>query len=188
MSEESTSTITSIHVNNFSEEASKDFLEKFKEAESKSQQITPIFVDSCGGSVYSALLMNDFIRSTKKIVMTVAVGKAMSSGLFLLAAGTPGYRFCSPNCSLLIHSMSSGTYGKVSDMELDMKEYVRLQKKFLSVMSRNCGQKSNYFANFIKDKMDKDIFLTPQEALKHRIVDKIGIPILKEKKELIVEI
>lgn len=188
MAEESSSTITSIHVNRFNEESTKDFWEKFKEAESKSQQIIPITIDSFGGEVYAALAMNDIIRSTNKVVITTSVGKAMSCGLFLLAAGTPGYRFCSSNCSLMLHSVSSWTEGKVGDMQSDMKENIKLQKRFLFTMAHNCGKKNSYFLDIINSNMDRDIFMTPKEALKHNIIDKIGIPILKEKKEMIIEV
>lgn len=185
------STSKKIYINNFDEDPFKKFYEEFTEAESKKQNLIPIIIDSFGGYIYSALAMNDMIRATGVTVSTFGVSKAMSCGSFLLAAGTPGYRYCSPNCVIMVHGSSAATFGKLSDMEIDVDEYRRSEKLFLKVMSENCGHNSNYFSELIKKHSYRDIYLTPQQALKHRIIDKIGVPFFREKKqtpELCIEV
>lgn len=191
MSDSNLSTFKKIYINNFDEDPVKSFYEDFTEAEKENQNVVPIVIDSFGGYVYSALAMNDIIRGSDAIVSTFGIGKAMSCGSFLLAAGTPGYRYCSPNCVIMVHEITTGTYGKISDIEVDVEEGKRLSKRFLTVMSENCGHNSNYFSELIKKHNYKDIYLTPRQALKHRIVDKIGVPSYREKKqypEFIIEI
>ena len=81
-----------------------------------------IYINSPGGSVYDAFAIYDTINFIKADVSTIAVGMAASAAAFLLSSGTKGKRFALPHSKIMIHQPSSGTRGKVTDMEIDLEE------------------------------------------------------------------
>jgi ATP-dependent Clp protease protease subunit len=108
-------------------------------------------------------------------VATVGVGMQASMGAFLLSSGTKGKRSILPHSTVMIHQPSAGTRGKVSDMEIDLKEGLRLKKLLNEIMAKNTGQT---VATIEKD-ADRDNWMTAEEAKKYGIVDNIIKPKLK---------
>ena len=92
-----------------------------------------------------------------------------SAAAFLLSSGTKGKRFLLPNSTVMIHQPSSGTRGKVTDQEIDLKESLRIKKLLEEIMAKNTGQK---LAKIHED-MERDRWLTAKEALDYGLVDKI---------------
>jgi len=166
----------SVYVNKFSEDSAKKFYEDFNRAVDTGQAVVPIIIDSYGGSVDAGMFMYDVITSADVSVATVAVGKAMSCGSFLLSCGDEGMRFASPNSRIMVHNISAGSWGKESDLEVNLKEIKRLKKLFFETMSVNCGHGKNYFAELLSQNSDKDMYFSPKEALKHGIINEIRLP------------
>jgi len=168
-----------VYVNQFTEESAKNFYNDLQAARAMGQKILPIVIDSYGGMCDALLSMVDSLLDYPGEVATVTMGKAMSCGSCLLACGSPNLRFASPNSRVMVHNVSSFSWAKVPEMEVAVDEAKRLQKQLFQIMSKRCGQNKDYFLDLIKAHGNTDIFMTPDVALKHKIIDHIKIPKLK---------
>jgi ATP-dependent Clp protease protease subunit len=128
-----------------------------------------LYINSPGGSVYDALAIYDTMEFVTNDIQTVGIGVQASAAAFLLSSGTKGKRFLLPNSTVMIHQPSSGTRGKVTDQEIDLKESLRIKELLEKIMAKNTGQKPAK----IHDDMERDKWLTAKEALDYGIVDKI---------------
>jgi len=127
------------------------------------------YINSPGGSVYDALAIYDTIQFITNDVQTVGIGVQASAAAFLLSSGTKGKRFALPNATVMIHQPSSGTRGKVTDQEIDLRESLRIKKLLENIMAKNTGQKPEK----IHEDMERDKWLTAEEAKKYGIVDAV---------------
>jgi ATP-dependent Clp protease protease subunit len=143
----------------------------FLEAEDPKKDIM-LYINSPGGSVYDGLAIYDTMQHLKCPVATVGIGMQASMGAFLLSSGTKGKRSLLPHSTVMIHQPSSGARGKVSDMEIDLKEGLRLKKLLNEIMAKNTGQK----VDTIEKDSDRDNWMTADEAKKYGIVDSIVKP------------
>jgi len=127
------------------------------------------YINSPGGSVYDALAIYDTMQYITNDVQTVGIGMQASAAAFLLSSGTKGKRFLLPHSTVMIHQPSSGTRGKVTDQEIDLKESLRVKYLLEEIMARNTGQKKEK----IHEDMERDKWLTAQDAKDYGIVDEI---------------
>lgn len=140
----------------------------FLQAEDPKKDIY-LYINSPGGSVYDALAIYDTMQFVTNDVQTVGIGVQASAAAFLLSSGAKGKRFLLPHSTVMIHQPSSGTRGKVTDQEIDLKESLRIKKLLEEIMAKNTGQKPTK----IHEDMERDKWLTAEEALKYGIVDKV---------------
>ena len=140
----------------------------FLEAEDPKRDIM-LYINSPGGSVYDGLAIYDTMAHLKCDVATIGVGMQASMGAFLLSSGTKGKRSLLPHSTVMIHQPSAGTRGKVTDMEIDLREGIRLKKLLNQILSKNTGQSME---NIEKDS-DRDNWMTATDALKYGLVDHI---------------
>jgi len=166
----------SVYVNNFDEEAVKVFIEDMNKAQSTSQPIIPVYIDSYGGDVYALMAMIDIIKLSEKPVATICMGKAMSCGAVLLACGTKGHRYISPNATVMIHDVSSFSEGKSEEIKADAAETDRLQKMFYKILDKECERKDGYFDKLVFNKGRSNLYLDAEQCLKHGLADEIKIP------------
>lgn len=168
-----------IYVNKFTEESARAFYNDMGVASALGQEIVPVIIDSYGGACDSLLSMIDTVSNYPGKVATITMGKAMSCGSALLACGSPDMRFAYPNSRIMVHNVSAFTFGKVPEMMIEVKEAERLQKQLFQIMAKRCGQEKDYFLNLIKEHGNMDIFMTPEVAMKHKIIDHIKVPKFK---------
>jgi ATP-dependent Clp protease protease subunit len=135
------------------------------------------YINSPGGSVYDALAIYDTMQFITNDVQTVVIGVQASAAAFLLSSGTKGKRLALPNATVMIHQPSSGTRGKVTDQEIDLRESLRIKSLLESIMAKNTGQKPEK----IHLDMERDKWLTAEEAKKYGIIDSIVTSPLKTK-------
>lgn len=137
------------------------------------------YINSPGGSVYDALAIYDTMQYVSNDIQTVGIGVQASAAAFLLSSGTKGKRFALPNATVMIHQPSSGTRGKVTDQEIDLRESLRIKQLLESIMASNTGQK----VAKIHEDMERDKWLTAEEAKAYGIVDDVisSPPKLNEK-------
>jgi ATP-dependent Clp protease protease subunit len=128
-----------------------------------------LYINSPGGSVYDALAIYDTMEFVKADVQTVGIGMQASAAAFLLSSGTKGKRFILPHGTVMIHQPSSGTRGKVTDQEIDLRESLRVKKLLEGIMAKNTGQK----ASRIHEDMERDKWMNAEEAKKYGIVDAV---------------
>lgn len=128
-----------------------------------------LYINSPGGSVYDGMAIYDTMNFIKPDVATYGIGLQASMGAFLLSSGAKGKRFCLPHAKVMIHQPSSGTHGKVTDMEIDMKETLEVKEMLAKIMAKNTGQKLAK----VKSDMERDYWMTPDEAVKYGVIDKV---------------
>jgi ATP-dependent Clp protease protease subunit len=140
----------------------------FLQAEDAKKDIF-FYINSPGGSVYDALAIYDTMSYVGNDIQTVGIGVQASAAAFLLSSGTKGKRFVLPNSSVMIHQPSSGTRGKVTDQEIDLRESLRIKQLMEAIMAKNTGQKKET----IHQDMERDKWLSAKEAKDYGLVDGI---------------
>ena len=128
-----------------------------------------IYVNSPGGSVYAGLAIYDTMQYIKPDVQTICVGIAMSMGALLLAGGTKGKRLALPNAKILIHQVSSGFQGQATDIEIQARETINMKRRMEEILAHHSEQPLEKVS---KD-MERDYFMTAQEAKDYGIIDTV---------------
>ncbi|KII86453.1 hypothetical protein PLICRDRAFT_56160 [Plicaturopsis crispa FD-325 SS-3] len=145
----------------------------FLEAEETSKPIH-LYINSPGGSVTAGLAIYDTYVSSP--IHTYCVGQACSMGSLLLAAGEKGKRHCLPNASIMIHQPSGGASGQASDIAIHAKEILRVRQLLTGIYQKHCGKNGEAEAAGLQrfeTALERDYFMTAQEALEFGIVDGI---------------
>ncbi|CAN5629532.1 ATP-dependent Clp endopeptidase proteolytic subunit ClpP [soil metagenome] len=127
------------------------------------------YINSPGGSVYDALAIYDTMHYLRSDIQTVGIGVQASAAAFLLSSGTKGKRYLLPHATVMIHQPSSGTRGRVSDQEIDLRESLRVKKLLEEIMVKNTGQKPAKIHN----DMERDFWMTAKDAKDYGVVDKV---------------
>lgn len=128
-----------------------------------------LYINSPGGSVYDGMAIYDTMQYVKPDIITIGIGLQASMGAFLLSSGAKGKRFILPHARTMIHQPSSGTQGKVTDMEIYLKEGLRTKEKLAEIMAKNTGQKLAK----IKADMERDYWMDAKESAEYGLVDKV---------------
>lgn len=167
-----------LFVSSFNDDALKDFHKSFLKLHADPKvAVIPIVISSFGGQVHSLLGMLDIIQTSDKPVATIASGKAMSCGASLLAAGTKGYRYCSPMADVMIHQVSSMDWGKTEDLKNSTEHTEFLNNKLMRLLAKWAGQKDKeFFIKLLKKKQNVDVYLTPEECKHYGLIDHISMP------------
>lgn len=128
-----------------------------------------LYINSPGGSVTAGLAIYDTMQHIKSDVVTICVGLAASMGSFLLAAGTKGKRLALPHSRIMIHQPSGGTRGQATDIEIEAREIIRIRRQLNQVYADRTGQPIEK----IEKDMDRDYFMSAQEAKNYGLVDRV---------------
>jgi ATP-dependent Clp protease protease subunit len=142
----------------------------FLESENPDKDIN-LFINSPGGVITAGMSIYDVMQFVKCDVATYVMGQACSMGSFLAQAGTAGKRYMLPYARHMIHQPSGGTRGMQSDIEIQYKEITKM-KKILTELYVKHNTKGKTYEEFEHD-MDRDTFMSAQEALDYGLVDKI---------------
>lgn len=142
----------------------------FLESENPNADIS-LYINSPGGDVTAGWAIMDTMQYIKSPVSTIGMGLVASMGSVLLAAGARGKRFVLPNTEIMIHQPSSGTQGKVTDMEIYMAEMQRVKKIFVKQMAEFTGRKEKE----VFDAMERDNWMDADAAKKFGLIDDILI-------------
>ena len=127
------------------------------------------YINSPGGHVSAGLAILDTMNHIQPNVSTVCVGMAASMGAVLLSAGQKGKRFALPNAEVMIHQPSGGAEGMAADIEITAKQILKLRERLNKILAKNTGQKAEKIAADV----DRDFFMTAEEAVKDGIIDKV---------------
>ena len=127
------------------------------------------YINSPGGHVSAGLAILDTMNHIQPHVSTVCVGMAASMGAVLLSAGEKGKRFALPNAEIMIHQPSGGAEGMATDIEITAKQILKLRERLNKILAKNTGQKLEK----ITTDVDRDFFMTAEEAHKYGIIDKV---------------
>jgi ATP-dependent Clp protease protease subunit len=128
-----------------------------------------LYINSPGGSVYDGMAIYDTMQYIKPDVQTIGIGLQASMGAFLLSSGAKGKRFMLPHSKVMIHQPSHATKGKVTDMEIDLKEGLAVKEMLAELFAKQTGQKLAK----IKTDMERDYWMNPEEAKKYGLIDEV---------------
>lgn len=140
----------------------------FLESESTSKDIY-MYINSPGGVVTSGFAMYDTMQYIRPDVATLCIGQAASMGATLLLAGEKGKRFCLPNSRVMIHQPLGGFRGQATDIEIHAKEIMQIKRKLHEIYASHTGKS----VKTLEDAMERDNFLSAEEAKKFGIVDEV---------------
>ena len=140
------------------------------ESDSASKPIH-FYINSPGGVVSSGLAIYDTMQYIKSPVYTYVMGQACSMGSLLAQAGEPGKRFMLPHARHIIHQPSGGASGQATDIAIHAEEIIKLKKELTEIYV-NHNSKEKTFEDFERD-MERDKFMTAQEALDYGLIDEI---------------
>lgn len=155
-----------------------------------------LYINSPGGELECLFALYDVIQFIKAPVCTFAIGRAESAAAVLLACGSRGCRCALPNATIMLHQpIVSGFEGQVTDVSIQAKQLEMDKKRVLEIVAKHTGQ---IYEKVLKD-CERDLFLSPKEALKYGLIDSITspqkeippllkeIPVKRKRKELIVQ-
>ena len=142
----------------------------FLESENPKREIA-LYINSPGGVVTSGLAIYDTMQYIRPDVSTVCIGLAASMGSLLLTAGAKGKRFCTPNAKIMVHQPSGGFQGQATDIEIHAKDILATRARLNEIYVQHTGRPLKE----IEDAMERDKFLTPDEAQKFGLIDEVMV-------------
>ena len=128
-----------------------------------------IYLNSPGGSVYAGLGIYDTMQIIKPDVSTICTGMAASMGAVLLVAGEKGKRSALKHSRVMIHQPSGGAQGVASDMEINLREMLKLKKELYDIIANHSGQSYEW----VEKASDRDYWMTSSEAKEYGMVDEV---------------
>jgi ATP-dependent Clp protease, protease subunit len=140
----------------------------FLQSEDPKKEIS-LYINSPGGSVTAGLAIVDTMNFIKNDVATFCVGIAASMGAVILSSGKKGKRFILPNSEVMIHQPLGGVEGQATDIAITAKHILKTRENINKILAKNTGQT---LVQIEKD-VDRDYFMSAEEAKKYGIVDKI---------------
>jgi ATP-dependent Clp protease, protease subunit len=140
----------------------------FLDAEDPEQDIY-LYINSPGGSITAGMAIFDTMQHIRPDVCTICFGLAASMGAFLLSAGTPGKRMALPHSRIMIHQPLGGAQGQARDIEIQAKEIMYLKDQLNRLMAEHTKQPLER----IEADTDRDFFMSPDEAQKYGLIDKV---------------
>jgi ATP-dependent Clp protease protease subunit len=141
------------------------------------QRDIQIYINSPGGSVYAGLGIYDTMQYITPDVATICTGIAASMGAVLLVAGAKGKRAALRHSRVMIHQPSGGAQGVAADMEINLREMMKLKEELYTIISDHSGQTYEW----VEKSSDRDYWMRANEAKEFGMIDEILLP----KKEII---
>jgi ATP-dependent Clp protease, protease subunit len=143
----------------------------FLEAENPKKEIS-MYINSPGGVVTSGLSIYDTMQFIKCPVSTIVMGQAASMGSILAVGGAKGMRFAQPNASIMVHQPSGGYQGQVTDIMIHARHVERIKKRMTEIYMHH----TNRSFKEVEDALERDNFMTAEEALAWGHIDKVIEP------------
>ncbi len=128
-----------------------------------------LYINSPGGSVYAGLGIYDTMQYIKSDVATICTGMAASMGAVLLCAGAEGKRSALPHSRVMIHQPSGGAQGVATDMEINLREMLKLKEELYEIISKHSKQPyDKVYAD-----SERDYWMRADEALEYGMIDQV---------------
>src|SRR6266480_3876566 len=143
----------------------------FLESEDPDKDIS-LYINSPGGSSYAGMSIYDAMQYVRPDVRTICTGMGMSAAAMILSGGAAGKRFVLPNAKVMIHQGSGGFRGSPADIQIAAKEILEMTRRMAEIIARHSGQP---IEQVLKD-IDRDHFMTPDEAVSYGLVDEVIKP------------
>jgi ATP-dependent Clp protease protease subunit len=134
------------------------------------ERTVQMYIHSPGGEVYAGIAIYDTMQQVAPPISTTSVGLTASFGTVLLVGGTKGMRYALPGSTIHMHQPhGGGPHGQVTDMMIQVKEFQRLKQLLIGIFQRHTGQS----AETLERDMERDVYLTPEQAVEYGLIDAI---------------
>ena len=150
----------------------------FLESENPKKEVA-MYINSPGGEVTAGLSIYDTMQYIRSPISTVCIGQAASMGSLLLAGGEKDLRFSLPNSRIMVHQPSAGFQGQASDIAIHAREILELKDRLNAIYVKHCGQA----LETVETALDRDYFMTPEQAKDWGLIDKIATKRAEPKEE-----
>ena len=151
----------------------------FLESEDPDKDIH-LYINTPGGSVTAILAIYDAMQHIRPDVRTYCLGQCASSAAWLLAAGQNGKRYALPNARVMIHQPLGGPTGQATDINIQAREIISLKKRMCQLLSKHTGRNEE----LIHKDIDRDFYMSAEEAKAYGIVDEVLVSVKKNRKVL----
>jgi ATP-dependent Clp protease protease subunit len=131
-----------------------------------------LYINSPGGLAYGGMAIYDVMQHVRPEVSTICIGMGMSAAAMILCGGAAGKRLALPSAKIMIHEGSAGTRGAPRDMEIHLREVLSTTKRMVEIIAHHSGRSTAQVARDI----DRDYYLTAQEAKEYGLIDDILLP------------
>src|SRR3954449_12364597 len=131
-----------------------------------------LYINSPGGMAYAGMAIYDVIQHVRPEVATICIGMGMSAAAMILTGGAKGKRLALPSAKIMIHQGSAGTRGAPSDMEIHLREVMATTKRMSTIIAHHTGKPLEE----VERDLDRDYFMTAEEAKAYGIVDAVIAP------------
>ncbi len=153
------------------EKSALSVITQMKYLSDRSTEDIILAINSKGGTVTDGMMIYDYMNSLPCDVAVVAMGLAASMGAFLLACGTPGKRYAMPSAEIMIHQPMGGVQGQATDICTAAHHIEAVKRRQASILAKVCGNRE--VEELLAD-MERDYWMTAQEALAYGLIDHIG--------------
>jgi ATP-dependent Clp protease, protease subunit len=143
----------------------------FLEADDPKKDIA-LYINSPGGSSYAGMAIYDAMQYVRCDVRTICTGMGMSAAAMILCGGTAGKRFVLPNAKVMIHQGSGGFRGSPADIQIAAREILAMTERYAQIIADHSGQPLEQ----VKRDIDRDRYMTAEEAVSYGLVDKVIHP------------
>lgn len=143
----------------------------FLEYENPEKDIT-LYINSPGGYVSAGLAIYDTMQHVRPNIATICIGSCASMAAVLLAAGTKGKRYALPHSRIMLHQPSGAATGQSTDIQITAKEIVRTKDTLAEIVAKHSGKSIDE----VREKTDRDFYMSPEEAKAFGVIDEIFIP------------
>ncbi len=143
----------------------------YLEAQDPDKDIS-LYINSPGGAAYAGMAIYDVIQHVRPEVTTICVGMGMSAAAMVLCGGAAGKRLALPNARIMIHQGSAGARGAPSDMEIQLREVLATTRRMAEIIAHHSGRSVQQ----VSQDIDRDYFMTPEEAMEYGLIDDIISP------------
>ena len=140
----------------------------FLESDNPDKDIN-LYINSPGGAVTAGMAIYDTMQFVKPAISTMCIGQAASMGAVLLAAGSPGKRYCLPNSRVMIHQPLGGYSGQASDIDIHAREILLIREKLNRILATHTGQPIDRIAR----DTDRDYFMSAEDSRAYGLVDAV---------------
>lgn len=147
----------------------------FLEYENPEKDIT-LYINSPGGYVSAGLAIYDTMQHIRPNIATICIGNSISMAAVLLSAGTKGKRYALPHSRIMLHQPSGAATGQSTDIQIHAKEIIRTRETLSEIIARHTGRELSE----VRQKTDRDFYMSPEEALNFGLIDEIFHPRQKE--------
>ncbi len=131
-----------------------------------------LYINSPGGMAYAGMAIYDVIQHVRPEVATICIGMGMSAAAMILCGGAKGKRLALPSAKVMIHQGSAGTRGAPTDMEIQLREVVATTRRMAQIFAHHTGKPLEE----VERDLDRDYYMTAEEARAYGIVDAVIAP------------